>query len=495
MANINNNLEAGIHGGTYANIGETQVQGLLATKQISAAISAGVAVGSNGTDNAFTGAMLYNGLHNTVSSDISDGANITADSIAVKAHDTTSGSTEAKAYENQLATYRVKESLLQDAGIDTDGSSYYKTSDDNNGLDTAGEKVDFDGNKGSLSVGAAFVVAGSSGNAAGAAVNVANVDNDFTAALADATLAANSVSAEADADSLAVNVSAGVAAGSKDFGGMGSVTWQDMDNTVLAKASDSAITADSLAVKAASNSQAVNVAGSVAYGKTAGVGAALAYNGLDNHIGAYLAGGSVTAKTPSTGVSVAVEGKNTGKIYGLGAAVAASQKAAVNGTVVVNHGGSDTEAAVGEVRSEDGTNTVKDTVVANAKAVKVKAESDDVRVAAAGNVSASGKVALGGAVAYNDVGGASTSTAKASQKTRAALNKTTLTHVTSGSTSVQAVDGSTLTTAAVGVGGAGKVAVQGAAATSLVNKAVSAEVKDSSIDKDEDKAPLPAALA
>ena len=76
--------------------------------------------------------------------------------------------------------------------MDTDGSSYYKTSDSSNGLDTAGEKVDYDANKGSLSVGAAFVVAGSSGNAAGAAVNVANVDNDFTAALADATLAANS---------------------------------------------------------------------------------------------------------------------------------------------------------------------------------------------------------------------------------------------------------------------------------------------------------------
>lgn len=488
VANINNNLEAGIHGGTYANIGETQVQGLLATKQISAAISAGVAVGSNGTDNAFTGAMLYNGLHNTVSADISDGANITADSIAVKAHDTTSGSTEAKAYENQLATYRVKESLLQDAGIDTDGSSYYKTSDDNNGLDTAGEKVDFDGNKGSLSVGAAFVVAGSSGNAAGAAVNVANVDNDFTAALANATLAANSVSAEADADSLAVNVSAGVAAGSKDFGGMGSVTWQDMDNTVLAKASDSAITADSLAVKAASNSQAVNVAGSVAYGKTAGVGAALAYNGLDNHIGAYLAGGSVTAKTPSTGVSVDVEGKNTGKIYGIGAAVAASQNAAVNGTVVVNHGGSDTEAAVDEVRAENGSNTAKDTVITAAKAVTVKAESNDVRVAAAGNVSASGKVALGGAVAYNDVGGASSGTENAKQKTRAALVSTTLTNVKNGTVTVKAADNSTLTTVGVGVGGAGKVAVQGAAATSLVNKAVSAEVKDSSIDKDEDKA-------
>ena len=487
VANINNNLEAGIHGGTYANIGDTQVQGLLATKQISAAISAGVAVGGNGTDNAFTGAMLYNGLHNTVSADISKNANITADSIAVKAHDTTSGSDEAKGYEDQLGTYRVKESLLQDAGVDTDGSSYYKTSDADNGLDTAGETVDFDGNKGSLSVGAAFVVAGSKDNAAGATVNVANLDNTFTAKIDNATLTADKITSQADADSLAVNVTAGVAAGSKDFGGMGSVTWQDQDNRIQSQVTDSTLTTDDLKVHASSNAQAVNVAGSVAYGKTAGVGAALAYNGLDNHIGAYLAGGSVTAKTPSTGVSVDVEGKNTGKIYGIGAAVAASQNAAVNGTVVVNHGGSDTEAAVGEVRPEDGINTVKDTAVANAKAVKVKAESDDVRVAAAGNVSASGKVALGGAVAYNDVGGASASTERASQKTRAALNKTTLTHVTGGSTSVQAVDGSTLTTAAVGVGGAGKVAVQGAAATALVNKAVTAEVQDTNVDKDTDK--------
>ena len=487
VANINNKLEAGIHGGTYGNIEDTQVQGLLATKQISAAISAGVAVGGNGTDNAFTGAMLYNGLHNTVSADISDGASITADSIAVKAHDTTSGSDEAKAYQDQLGNYKEKETMLQDTGIDTDGSSYYKTSDADNGLDTAGETVDFDGNKGSLSVGAAFVVAGSKDNAAGAAVNVANLDNTFAAKIDGATLTAGTIASQAEADSLAVNVTAGVAAGSKDFGGMGSVTWQDQDNRIQSQVTDSTLTTDDLKVHASSNAQAVNVAGSVAYGKTAGIGAALAYNGLDNHIGAYLAGGSVTAKTPATGVSVDVAGKNTGKIYGLGAAVAASQKAAVNGTVVVNHGGSDTESAVGEVRAADGTSTAKATAVTSAKAVKVKAESDDVRVAAAGNVSGSGKVALGGAVAYNDVGGASTSTERASQKTRAALNKTTLTHVTSGSTSVQAVDGSTLTTAAVGVGGAGKVAVQGAAATALVNKTVTAEIKDSVVDKDADK--------
>ena len=423
VADINNDLDARISGGTYTNIEKADAESLLATKQITAAISTGVAVGGSGTNNAFTGAMVYNGLHNTVQAGIDGRAKVTADSIAVRAHDTTSGSAEAKPYQDLLGNYKEHQQFAEDAGVDTDGSSYYKTSDSSNGLDTAGETVDFDANKGSLSVGAAFVVAGSSGNAAGAAVNMANVDNDFTAAIADATLAANSVSAEADADSLAVNVSAGVAAGSKDFGGMGSVTWQDQDNRIQSQVTDSTLTTDDLKVLASSNAQAVNVAGSVAYGKTAGVGAALAYNGLDNHIGAYLAGGSVTAKTPSTGVSVDVEGKNTGKIYGIGAAVAASQNAAVNGTVVVNHGGSDTEAAVGEVRAENGSNTAKDTVITAAKAVTVKAESDDVRVAAAGNVSASGKVA-----------------------------------------------------------------VQGAAATSLVNKAVSAEVKDSSIDKDEDKA-------
>ena len=492
VADIKNDLDTRISGGMYTNIKTADAESLLATRQITAAISTGVAVGGNGTNNAFTGAMIYNGLHNDVKAGIDGGARVTADTIAIRAHDTTSGSAEAKPYQDLLGDYRDHQQFAEDAGIDTDGSSYYKDSYDKDNKDdrdamTAGEAVDYDGNRGSLSVGAAFVVAGSKDNAAGAAVNVANLDNIFTAKIDGATLTADTIAAQAEADSLAVNVSAGVAAGSKDFGGMGSVTWQDQNNRIQSQVTDSDLTTNNLKVKASSNAQAVNVAGSVAYGKTAGVGAALAYNGLDNHIGAYLAGGSVTAKTSSTGVSVDVEGKNTGKIYGLGAAVAASQEAAVNGTVVVNHGGSDTEAAVGEVRAEDGNNTAKTTTIASAKAVTVKAESDDVRVAAAGNVSASGKVAVGGAVAYNDVGGASTSTAKASQKTRAALNQTTLTHVTSGATSVEAVDGSTLTTTAAGVGGAGNVAVQGAAATALVNKTVMADVQDTFVDKDADK--------
>ena len=491
VADIDNNLDARIHGGSYTNIHTADAESLLATRQITAAISTGVAVGGNGTNNAFTGAMIYNGLHNDVKAGIDGGARVTADTIAIRAHDTTSGSAEAKPYQDLLGDYRDHQQFAEDAGIDTDGSSYYKDSYDKDNKDdrdamTAGEAVDYDGNRGSLSVGAAFVVAGSSGNAAGAAVNVANLDNDFTAAIDKAVLTADSVSVNADADSLAVNVSAGVAAGAKDFGGMGSVTWQDQDNRIQSQVTDSDLTTNNLKVKASSNAQAVNVAGSVAYGKTAGVGAALAYNGLDNHIGAYLAGGSVTAKG-ADGAAIEVAAQNTGKVYGIGAAVAAGKDTALSGTVAVNHGGSDTEAVIGETLDDQGSHQAKDTVLTNAKSTEVQASSSDYRLAVAGGVSASGKVAIGGAVAYNDVGGASTSTAKASQKTRAALNKTTLTHVKNGSTSVEAVDGSTLTTAAVGVGGAGKVAVQGAAATALVNKAVTAEMKDSTVDQAADK--------
>nr|WP_304082417.1 leukotoxin LktA family filamentous adhesin [Mitsuokella multacida] len=492
VADIDNNLDARIHGGSYTNIHTADAESLLATRQITAAISTGVAVGGNGTNNAFTGAMIYNGLHNDVKAGIDGGARVTADTIAIRAHDTTSGSAEAKPYQDLLGDYRDHQQFAEDAGIDTDGSSYYKDSYDKDNKDdrdamTAGEAVDYDGNRGSLSVGAAFVVAGSSGNAAGAAVNVANLDNDFTAAIDKAVLTADSVSVNADADSLAVNVSAGVAAGAKDFGGMGSVTWQDQDNRIQSQVTDSDLTTNNLEVKASSNAQAVNVAGSVAYGKTAGVGAALAYNGLDNHIGAYLAGGSVTAKG-ADGAAIEVAAQNTGKVYGIGAAVAAGKDTALSGTVAVNHGGSDTEAVIGETLDDQGSHQAKDTVLTNAKSTEVQASSSDYRLAVAGGVSASGKVAIGGAVAYNDVGGASASTEDARQKTRAALVSTILKNIKNGTVAVNATDTSTLTTVGVGVGGAGKVAVQGAAATALVNKAVSAEVRDSFIDKDKDQA-------
>ena len=480
VADIKNNINAGITGGNYTNVDDVNVKGLLAVTQVTAAVSAGIAAGGSGTNNAFGGAVVYNGLSNDITAGI-DGAAIAADGLVnVMAKDTESSSKEAEPYQNLLGDYKEHNKFAADNGIDTTGSSYYTD------LDTADEKVDYDGSKGSTIVGAAAVVtAGSNSNAGGAAVNIADIDNDFTAKINNANITAENVRAEADADTLIVNASGGVAAGTKSFGGMGSVTWQAIDNDLSAEIENSIITTNTAEAKAINNTQAVNVAGSVSYGAKAGIGATLAYNGLDNTVGAYMRGNTINAL--GTDVDVIVDADNTGKVYGIAAGVAASTKVAINGSVAVNRGGSNTEAIIDE--SDE-----KESKITDAGSVNVTADDETYRLAVVGSVSASGKAAIGGGVAYNDIGGSSADSGSSSQNTTAAVKNTDITMAANSEetvaadgekfvgVNVAAKDDSELNTIAVGVAAAGTAAVQGAAATALINKNVTAEIENTDID-------------
>lgn len=478
VADIKNNINAGITGGTYTNVDDVNVKGLLAVTQVTAALSAGIAAGGSGTNNAFGGAVVYNGLSNDITAGI-DGADITAGRLVnVMAKDTESSSDDAKPYQNLLGDYSEHNNFAAERGIDTTGSSYYTD------LDTAGETVNYDGNngiKGSTIVGAAAVVtAGSNSNAGGAAVNIADIDNDFTAKINNANITAENVRAEADADTLIVNASGGVAAGTKSFGGMGSVTWQDIDNDLSAEIENSTITTNTAEAKAINNTQAVNVAGSVSYGAKAGIGATLAYNGLDNTVGAYMRGNTINAL--GTDVDVIVDADNTGKIYGIGAGVRASAKVAINGSVAVNRGGSNTEAIID--KSKDDKNEEKESKITDAGSVKVTADDETYRLAVVGSVSASGKAAIGGGVAYNDIGGSSAGSESRSQNTTAAIKNTDITIAADGekTVNVAAKDTSKLNTISAGVAAAATAGVQGSAATSLINKNVSAEIENTNIE-------------
>lgn len=469
VAGINNNINAGITGGEYTNVKNVNVKGMLAATQVTAAVSAGVAVGGKSTNNAFTGAAVYNGLSNDINAKI-DGANITADgTVAVAAKDTESTSTDAEPYQKMLGDYNDHNKFAADRGIDTTGTSFY------DGIDTNGENVDFDGSKGSTIVGAAAVIAGSNGNAAGAAINIADIDNDFTASVNNATVSAGKVLAEADADTLLVGVSGGVAAGTKTFGGMGSVTWQDIDNDLKAEFNNSTITTNQAEAKAVNKTQAVNVAGAVAVGKSAGIGATLAYNALDNTTGAYMRGNTINAL--GSDVDVIVDADNTGRTYGIAAGVAASSKVAINGSVAVNRGGSNTEAVID--KSDE-----KESSINNAGSVKVTADDETYRLAVVGQVSAAGKAAIGGGVAYNDIGGSSAVSGSSSQNTTAAVKNTDITMAADGEETVNVAvkDDSELNTIAVGVAAAATAGVQGSAATALINKNVSAEIENTNID-------------
>lgn len=471
VADINNNINAGITGGTYTNVNDVNVKGLLAVTQVTAALSAGIAAGGSATNNAFSGAVVYNGLSNDITAGI-DGAAITADGLVnVMAKDTESSSAEAQPYQNLLGDYNEHNQFAADNGIDTTGSSYYTD------LDTADEKVDYDGNKGSIIVSAAAVVtAGSNSNAGGAAVNIADIDNDFTAKINNANIIAENVRAEADADTLIVNASGGVAAGTKSFGGMGSVSWQDIDNDITSEIINSEIITNSVTAKAVNKTQAVNVAGSVSVGKSAAVGATLAYNALDNTIGAYMRGNSINALDGGN-VDVMVDADNTGKIYGIGAGVSASAKVAINGSVAVNRGGSNTEAIIDKSDKEESE-------ITNAGTVNVTADDETYRLAVVGSVSASGKAAIGGGVAYNDIGGSSAGSESSSQNTTAAVRNTDITIAADGekTVNVAAKDTSKLNTISAGVAAAATAGVQGSAATALINKNVTAEIENTDID-------------
>lgn len=470
VADIHNNINAGITGGSYTDVNDVNVKGMLATTQVTAAVSAGVATGGSGTNNAFSGAAVYNGLSNSIESAM-DGAMITAGgTVSATAKDTEANSDEAKPYQELLGDYTEHNQFAADRGIDTAGTSFYE------GLDTAGETIDYDGNAGSTIVGAAVVAAGSNGNAGGAAINIADIDNDFSAAVKNAGITANTVLAKADADTLLVGTSGGVAVGTKTFGGMGSVTWQDIDNDVTAQFVNSQITTNAVAAKADNNTQAINVAGSVSVGKSAAVGATLAYNALDNTIGSYMKGNAI--KALHNDVDVIVDADNTGKVYGIGAGVAASTKAAINGSVAVNRGGSNTEAVID--KSDE-----KKSYIEDAGMVQVTADDDTYRLAVVGSVSASGKAAIGGGVAYNDIGGSSAGSESNSQNTSATIKNTDITTADNGEydITVKANDKSQLMTIAAGVAAAANAGVQGSAATSLVNKNVSALVENTDIDE------------
>lgn len=471
VADINNKINAGITRGTYTNVNAVNVKGLLAVTQVTAALSAGIAAGGSGTNNAFSGAVVYNGLSNDITAGI-DGASITADGlVSVMAKDTD----EANPYQDLLGDYSEHNNFAAERGIDTTGSSYYT------GLNTNGESVNYSDNEGSTIVGAAAVVtAGSNSNAGGAAVNIADIDNDFTAKINNANITAENVRAEADADTLIVNASGGVAAGTKSFGGMGSVTWQDIDNDLSAEIENSTITTNTAEAKAINNTQAVNVAGSVSYGAKAGIGATLAYNGLDNTVGAYMRGNTINAL--GTDVDVIVDADNTGKVYGIAAGVAASTKVAINGSVAVNRGGSNTEAIID--KSKDDKNEEKESKITDAGSVKVTADDETYRLAVVGSVSASGKAAIGGGVAYNDIGGSSAGSESRSQNTTAAVKNTDITIAADGekTVNVAAKDTSKLNTISAGVAAAATAGVQGSAATSLINKNVSAEIENTNIE-------------
>lgn len=504
VAQLNNNISAGIKGGSYTDVGNVDVDAMNALKNITVGIAAGATVpsGGDGASAVVEGAGVYNEVHNTtnafiegtdekdvVISTVNTVSNDETGNVNVIAQDVGINNDYEKVLTNELTDGKEEIAERMGSGFDITGTSELsgiETGDieaqlnnkDAEGTGTQSnenstEEVNLNKDGGSSIITVAGVLAGTSGKGAGgAAVAITDIENNYAANVEYADITADALAAEAGSDSNIVTVSGGIAAASKGSG-VGSVTWNDVENTAKANIKDSVVNAQTTLAKAVNKAQIVSVAGQISGAGKAGVGATLSYIGLDNSTEANITSTTFDKrdKEETEGITVSADAENRSGSYNVAAGVSAAGTAAVSGNVAVTQ----THGTSGAV--------IDDAAINNAKTVSANALDDTDILSVIGTVSAAGTASVGAGVAYTEIGSTSTNEDDA-QQTVAAIENTDITTAASasGSTvSAQATDSSKVINVAVGIGGAGTAAVQGASSTSLVNKTTAANITDTNI--------------
>lgn len=501
---LTNNVQSAIVGGEYKNMGTVDVSAVTDITQVSAAVGVAAATGSE-KNYGIDGVAAYNQLNNNADAVI-DGAAITADKVNAAAYDTDLGENRHTEYINQRGLDATGDTYLKNIS-DTSEDLYEKNDDGSIKLDENGEPVLKVGKTGNTIVtGALGITAttGDGGASGSAAISISDINNDFNASIKNnSIIKTNGMPAEkadntadvnvlAKSDTLLVNIAAGAGGASKGFAGAGSFGWSTINNDNTASIENSSIDAASTKVNAISGTLGVNVAGQVSVGKQA-VGLAVAYNDLENNTGAYVLGSDIKntstdaeGKEVSEETDVKVAAENSGKMYaigaGVGVAASSGSQVAANGTVAINRGNNNLEAIIGDYVSSNGTNHTR---IANAKNIDVTSNDSASVLSVAGGVGISRKVAVGGSIAYNEIGNISGNADGKKQNNTAQINNAFITTADEAKIIVQALDNAKLTTAAVGVGIAagGSVAVQGAAATALINKDTEASMNGVTVSK------------
>lgn len=489
VAMLNNNITAGIKGGEYKNVGNVDVEALNALQNITVGIAAGLTLPSSGSGASAVveGAGVYNEVHNTTNAFIEgngsddkvvittvDGGsvNVTAQDVAV-----------VKTYEDILTDGLAdgKQEIANRMGKDFDITG--KTELDGVKMDDAEtelnknkqdtetkESVKLDKNTGSSIITVAGGLAATTGKGAGgAAVAITDIENTYTADVKYAAITADELDVDAGSNSNIVTVAGGIGAANKGSG-VGSVSWNDVINTANVNIANSDIHSQQTTATAANQAQIVSVGGQISGAGKAAVGATLSYVGLDNSTEANISNTKFDERTKDKGTSVTAEAKNTSDSYNIGAGVSAAGDAAVSGTVVVTQ----TKGTAGAVMDAVEIN--------NAKKVTASAVDNTDILSVIGGINISGKVAAGAGVAYTEIGDVSTNPDNGQYVTAEIKNSTINSDDADSTVEVKAKDEARVINVAIGVGGAGNVAVQGASATTLINKETSAGINSTNID-------------
>ena len=497
VAMLNNNISAGIKGGSYTNVGSIEVDALNALKNVTVGVAAGLSVASgSGTGAAVEGAGVYNEVHNTTNAFI-EGSN---DKVVISTVD--GGSVEVNAQDiavdkadtfEKILTQGITDGVSDLPYVITDGKNEINNrmgkdfditgSGELNGIDMSvaqtqtGGDIDIDKDSGSSIITVAAGLAGSTNKGAGgAAVAITDIENTYTAKINYADITAETVNADAGSNSNIVTVAGGVAAASKGSG-VGSVSWNDVVNTAKVDVLGSDVKAQSTTAKANNTAQIISVGGQIGAAGKVAVGATLSYVGLDNSTEVNIKDTAFDKRdvAEAEGTSVTAEATNSSDSYNIGAGVSAAGDAAVSGIVVVTQ----TKGNAGAV--------IEGSEINNAKQVGVKALDDTDILSVIGNVTGAGTASVGAGVAYTEIGGTSEDKEQSEQRVTAEINNSKINSAGAESIiSAKAEDKARVYNIAIGVGGASNAAVQGASATTLINKETSAGINNTNIDAEQE---------
>ena len=481
VSEINNDIQSGIQGGSYTGLSNVLAAGEDALTQVNAAVGLGFTRSDKGI--AAAGSLAYAELKNTNHSYISGTETLKASGGVTVTSQDISGKKG-----NQYKEY------LKARKVDATGLGYL-SSDTANKLGTGTAA-------GSTMVNVAVEISEGKTNAAGAALSINNVTNKFSSDITgNKNLEAGSVKAASDVHTNIVSVAAGVSVSEADWGGVGSLSFNDLDQDNIVSvtgnrngtAANSGIAADTVSATAKNTSHIVNVTGDVAGGKNA-IGLGIAYNRMDDTTGVYAANNQVRAKDAAKGVDISLDANNDAYALALSVGAAATYKdggtVAAHGNFGINRGHNDTVAVIGE--DKDGKKAGNRDKITNASSVTVKATDKTTKTTVAGAAELAIKdttVALG-------VGVALTESDKGSEKgdgketVRAEINNADITTVKKNGKapiiSAAVSDTSKATTVAVGAGlvKSAKFAAQGMGADANIYKTNTAGLKDTAIDKD-----------
>ena len=366
-ADIGDTTSATVDGGAIADYDDVSVRALDAARIVAGAAMAGGGSESNG----LSGAVVYNNVDNVTRARIAGGATLDVDGdLLVQARSTA----PVRAFEDRLRA------VISDPaeGFDYRGGAL--------AVDVDGVDADLANAGNSIIAVAGLVQAGK--NNIGLSFVGNQVDNVHVVEIANAQLDVDGAARLDAADSTAIlGLSFGVGVASDKFAGMGNATANLIGNRTQVLVGDAGAGPDSTRIDAGSlRATAIDasfigsLAGNVAIGSKAALGAAVTWNDIAN-----LTSVDVTRSRLDSRGAVTLAADNQATILAGAVAGAVGNNAAISGSFAWSEIGNTTRASLGDSRVAAG-------------GLDVRADSSSDIFTLSGAIAASGTAAVGAAI-------------------------------------------------------------------------------------------------